>query len=103
MNQPILSALQFAVLDAIGAARLKGSDLRESLRKNGFLKSGPAFYQLMARLEESRFISAETESTPMQGFTLKERFYRLTGEGHKALRDTLAFYQSSALASAFAT
>ncbi len=103
MNKPILSALQFAVLDAIGAARLKGSDLRERLRKIGFLKSGPAFYQLMARLEESRFITAETESTPMQGFMLKERFYRLTGEGDKALRDTIGFYQSSAFASIYAS
>jgi DNA-binding PadR family transcriptional regulator len=100
MNLPTLSHLQFAVLDALGARELKGRELRAELAKRDALKSAPAFYQLMSRLEQSKFVEGEDEMTPAEGYALRERRYRITGVGERARRETLAFYaaaQASAL------
>ncbi len=53
---PELSHLQFAVLEVLGAAQMSGKDLRTGLSELGLKKSGPAFYQMMARLEEAKFV-----------------------------------------------
>ena len=53
---PPLTHLQFAVLDALGASETSGRELRARLREKGIKKSGPAFYQLMSRLEEAKYV-----------------------------------------------
>ncbi|MEY2502288.1 MAG: hypothetical protein QOI07_2622 [Verrucomicrobiota bacterium] len=50
----------------------------------------------MARLEEARFVEGEYSQKIVEGQIIKERFYRVTGQGEKALRQTFDFYQNCA-------
>jgi DNA-binding PadR family transcriptional regulator len=90
---PELSYLQILVIEAVGASQVSGRDLRARLAETGARKSGPAFYQLMSRLEESRFVEGEYAQKVIDGRVFKERVYRVTGEGERAARETFAFYQ----------
>ncbi len=92
MSVPELSHLQIAVLDALGAKELSGRELREALKQAGVSKNGPAFYQLMARLEDSQFVRGHYDEKVIEGQRIKERRYTLTGEGEKALRSAANFY-----------
>ena len=92
MSTPELSHLQIAVLDALGAKELSGRELREALKKSKIVKSGPAFYQLMSRLEDAKYVKGRYEEKLVEGQRIKERHYTLTGEGEKALRGAMRFY-----------
>jgi len=91
-NLPELSHLQFAVLEVIGTAAMCGKDLRTSLSELGIKKSGPAFYQLMARLEDSKCVEGWYTQEIIEGQIIKERQYRITGNGIRALNQTKQFY-----------
>jgi DNA-binding PadR family transcriptional regulator len=93
-NLPELSHLQFAILDALGSATMSGKNLRKSLAESGINKSGPAFYQLMARLEESKFVKGWYSQEIIDGQIIKERHYKITGLGIHALQETKYFYQN---------
>ncbi|SRR6266481_5439565 len=90
---PELSHLQFAVLEVLGAAQMSGKDLRTGLSELGLKKSGPAFYQMMARLEEAKFVEGWYRQEVIDGQIIKERKYRITGNGIRALNQTKKFYQ----------
>lgn len=94
MSLPELSHLQIAILDALGPREISGRELREALKKNKISKSGPAFYQLMARLEEAKFVKGSYEEKIVEGQRIKERRYQMTGEGAKALSNAANFYSS---------
>ena len=98
MNLPTLSHLQFAVLDALGGNALKGRELRKRLAELGNNKSAPAFYQLMSRLEDAKFVTGEDEYALVDGHTIRERCYSITGLGERARRETAAFYAASSVA-----
>ena len=89
---PPLSGLQFLVLQAIGARERCGKDVREELARHGPRKSLPSFYQLMARLEDSGFVAGSYRSTEIDGQVVKERWYKVTGAGHRANERTRDFY-----------
>src|SRR5215469_7157957 len=89
---PELSHLQFAVLEVLGTAQKSGKDLRTGLSELGIKKSGPAFYQMMARLEEAKFVEGRYTQEVIEGQIIKERQYRITGTGIRALNDTKKFY-----------
>ncbi len=91
-NLPELSHLQFAVLTALGPSVASGRELRQRLKAAGITKSGPAFYQMMARLEEGKFVSGWYEQKIVEGQIIKERKYRILGNGADALRATRNFY-----------
>lgn len=93
MNFPELSHDQVLVLECIGTAELKGRHLREQLAENNRKKSGPAFYQMMSRMEESGFVEGWYEQRIVEGQIIKERTYKMTGKGHRALADTLEYYR----------
>ena len=95
---PKLSHLQFAVLEVLGAGEKSGKDLRSSLCEFGIKKSGPAFYQLMARLEEAQFVQGWYHQRIIDGQMIKERRYRILGAGVRNLRDVREFYNSNGLA-----
>lgn len=57
MSKPQLPAqthLQFLVLGVLRNAELPGRAVRDALAGYGIRRTGPAFYQLMARLEKER-------------------------------------------------
>jgi hypothetical protein len=92
---PELSHLQFAVLQVLGTGVLSGKDLREGLKSNhGIRKSGPAFYQMMARLEDGKFVEGSYTQEIIDGQIIKERQYRVTAAGIRALNHTKRFYQA---------
>jgi len=94
---PELSALQFAILDLLGAGAMSGKKLRGGLKQCfDISKSGPAFYQLMARLEEAKFVEGWYEQEVIDGQIIKERNYKITGHGLRAFNGTKSFYRGKA-------
>lgn len=93
MNFPVLSALQTLVIEVVGSERVTGRELRRRLAEHNVRKTGPAFYQAMARMEEAGIVSGEYEQKIVDGQIIRERVYRVTGDGAQAFNDTLAFYQ----------
>ncbi len=91
---PDLSHLQFAVLDVMGSSVTSGKELRKALyAEHKINKSGPAFYQMMARLEEAKFVEGWYEQGIIDGQIIKERNYKITGNGIRAVNQTKAFYR----------
>jgi hypothetical protein len=62
------------------------------LAKHGVKKSGPAFYQLMARLETDGMVKGRYEYSMIENQPIKERWYKLTGAGRRAWESTSEFY-----------
>jgi DNA-binding PadR family transcriptional regulator len=91
---PELSHLQFAVLDVLGTAKMTGKQLRAGLKEIGISKSGPTFYQAMARMEEAKLVEGWYNQSVIDGQLIKEREYRITGAGLKALNETKRFYEN---------
>jgi DNA-binding PadR family transcriptional regulator len=102
MALPILTHLQFLVLRyLINGESLSGRYLREKLAEEKALKTGPAFYQLMARLEDAGFVEGTYEQKVVDGQILKERTYQITGSGVTALEEVRNFYLENATAPKF--
>lgn len=91
---PELSHLQFAVLEVLGTRTMAGKALREGLKTIGISKSGPAFYQVMARLEESKMVEAWYVRQVVNGQLIKERTYKLTALGVRILNEAKLFYSN---------
>ena len=96
---PVVTHLQFLILDSLTHGEQAGRDLRELLAGFGVKNSGPAFYQMMSRLETTGWVEGWYEQKLVDGQNVKERRYRLTRAGDKALDTTRTFYaeRSSAL------
>ncbi|MFM8532577.1 MAG: hypothetical protein ACKOEC_03135 [Acidimicrobiia bacterium] len=58
---PDLTHLQLLVLGVLRSADQPGRALREALAAYGIRRTGPAFYQLMARLEKDRLVDGRYE------------------------------------------
>ncbi len=89
---PELTGLQFLIMETIGARKMLGAELRERLKERKVHKTGPAFYQLMARLEEAKLVEGWYEQEVIDGQIIKQRCYRVTGLGERTRRATLEFY-----------
>ncbi len=92
MSLPQLTHRQYAVLNAIGAQSMSGRDLRECLNEAKIHHSRGAFYQLMARLEDSDFVESWDEEVVIRNQRYKERCYRVTGQGVRAMREVESYY-----------
>ncbi len=90
---PLLTPLQFAVLTELGTSEISGRELRARLKANGIKKSGPAFYQLMARLEEARFVDGRYIQQIIDGQIIKQRLYTRLESGARACHEVLKFYK----------
>lgn len=88
----ILTHLQFAVLSHLRDGEQSGRSLRDALDEQGISKSGPAFYQMMARLEDSGFVVGRYADRAIGDTVVKERLYRLDKAGRDAWKATLGFY-----------
>ncbi len=91
---PPITHLQFLVLDALLTDEQAGRDLRDLLAGFGVKNSAPAFYQMMARLEASALVEGWYDQKLVDGQNVKERRYKLTRQGERALETTRAFYVS---------
>lgn len=94
MKLPKLTHLQFLVLSLLLDSDQSGQDLRDGLKKHGVKKSGPGFYQFMARLEDAGFVKGWYDVEVINGLPLKRRMYRLLGHGRSAWGSTQEFYAS---------
>ena len=92
MKLPSLSHLQLAVLGALAAGELRGREIRDELRQARVTHSGPAFYQMMARLEDAGFVVGWYSQKVVAGQLIKERRYRITSAGRRAWREARDFY-----------
>lgn len=89
---PPVTHLQFLVLEALAEREQSGRDLRALLAGYGVRNSGPAFYQMMGRLEDAGLVEGWYEQQVVAGQNIKERRYRHTPEAARAVQETRAFY-----------
>jgi len=92
---PEITHLQFLVLGLLRRGDRPGRLLRRALARHGVERTGPAFYQMMARLEDAGLVSGEYEQKVVAGQIIKERRYALTPRGDAAWTSTRAFYSSA--------
>jgi DNA-binding PadR family transcriptional regulator len=94
MSLPTVTHLQFLVIVEILAGATRGRDLRERLKKAGVRQSGPAFYQMMASLEDNGFVSGWYEQQVIDSQILRERHYKVLAAGRKAAEASHDFYRA---------
>jgi len=95
---PELTHLQFLVLTTLMSSEKAGSEIRDELKKEGAKKSLASFYQLMARLEEAGMVHGRYEPIEVDGYLVKERRYKVKGQGKRAWNQTRNFYTRLPLA-----
>lgn len=97
---PVLTHLQFLVLGVLRGDEQPGRTVRDALGAYGIRRTGPAFYQLMARLEKDGLVDGWYEQITVGDQAVTERRYRITAEGKKRWNDARAFYEHVARAAA---
>jgi len=95
---PALTHMQFLVLGILRNDELSGRALREVLAGYGIRRTGPAFYQLMARLEKDRLVEGWYEQTTVGDQAVTERRYRISADGKRRWNEARAFYEHVARA-----
>lgn len=95
MNVPRLTHLQFLVVGIVRSRELAGREIREQLREYGVRKAGPAFYQLMSRLEDSGLVQGSYHQQIVEGQIIRERHYTITADGLDAWSKTRDFYSKA--------
>jgi DNA-binding PadR family transcriptional regulator len=89
---PGLSHLQFAVLGCLLAGEEAGRGVRQQLSRLRVRQSGPAFYQMMARLEDAGLVRGWYVQQVVAGQILRERRYAVTEPGRRAWSESRDFY-----------
>jgi DNA-binding PadR family transcriptional regulator len=92
---PAITHLQFHVLGLLRGGERRGRFIRRALERHGVRRSAPAFYQMMARLEDAGLVTGEYEQKIVTGQIIKERRYALTERGDAAWSTTRAFYSDA--------
>jgi len=98
MPLPRFTHLQFLVVSELAHGEAAGRALRQHLREAGVRQSGPAFYQLMAGLEDGGFVSGWYEQQVVDGQIIRERHYKVLTPGIRALDESREFYRRGASA-----
>lgn len=93
---PDISHLQFLLLAALIDGQRSGYHLRAILEGEGHRKSGPAFYQLMARMEDAGLVKGRYEQKEVEGQAIRERVYEVTGTGATVCESVRHFYATLA-------
>jgi DNA-binding PadR family transcriptional regulator len=89
---PQITHLQFLVLGLLRQSPRLGREIRLELTRSGVRRSGPAFYQMMARLEDAGLVAGEYDQKVVAGQIIKERRYEVTAPGAAAWTLTRDFY-----------
>lgn len=95
---PRLTHLQFLVLGLLGGGEQPGRTLRDTLAAHGARRTGPAFYQLMARLERDGLVVGRYEQITANGQAVTERRYTITPQGARLWTESRDFYAAAAAA-----
>ena len=97
---PVLTHLQFLVLGVLRHDSQPGRALRKTLAAYGIRRTGPAFYQLMARLEKDRLVDGWYEQITVGDQAVTERHYKITADGARRWKEARAFYEHVARSAA---
>jgi DNA-binding PadR family transcriptional regulator len=89
---PEITHLQFLVLGMLLGEPRAGRDIRRQLSRHGIKRTAPAFYQMMARLEDASMVEGWYDQRVVDGQLIKERHYRLRPPGLRAWNATRDFY-----------
>src|SRR5262245_23226983 len=89
---PEMTHLQFFILTILLDGEQAGRDIRDKLAEQGAKKTGPAFYQLMARLEDAKWVKGWYDQKIVDGQIIKERKYKITGVGTASWGKVRDFY-----------
>ncbi|HJR59852.1 MAG TPA: hypothetical protein VJ813_10650 [Vicinamibacterales bacterium] len=92
---PAITHLQFLVLALLRAGPRLGRHVRRDLAAHGVRRSAPAFYQMMARLEDAELVTGVYDQKIIDSQIIKERRYSLTTAGAAAWKATRDFYVES--------
>jgi len=92
MRVPKLSHIQFMILTLLQVKDASGKEIRDALRRSGVRRSGPGFYQIMARMEDAGFVKGEYRQEIVASQIIRERRYEITTIGRRASRDSRDFY-----------
>jgi hypothetical protein len=68
------------------------TSLREILREQGNVRTGPKFYQMMRRLEKAGLAESWFQQIDIDGSKASRTYYRPTLQGNVAWQMTLEFY-----------
>lgn len=99
-NLPALTHLQFLVLGGLLAGEQPGRSIRDVIASYGARRSGPAFYQMMARLERDNLVEGWYEQVTIGDQAVTERRYRIRPAGSRRWEETRAFYERVGVAAA---
>ena len=92
MSPPSTTHLQAAVLSALVSVEAAGHEIRAVLlAEHGIKKSGPGFYQMMARMEDAKLVKGWYENTTVGDQIVRERRYKITAGGRRAARQYFEF------------
>jgi hypothetical protein len=91
---PRLTHLQFLVIAELMRGAERGRELRSSLGTAGVRQSGPAFYQMMAGMEDGGLVEGWYEQQVVDGQIIRERHYRVLAPGKRAWQHSRDFYAS---------
>lgn len=92
MNVPRITAFQFFVLALLFDQKRSGREIRDALLAFNERKNGPAFYQAMARLEDAGLVEGWYEQKSIHDQTVRERWYKITGDGVRAWQEADQFF-----------
>ena len=92
MSLPDLTHLQFLVIGILMGSEKAGRDIREEMAKHGAKKSSPAFYMMMKRMEDAGFVKGWYVKEDIDGQIVRERTYRVIGNGVRAWEESMEFY-----------
>ncbi len=90
---PSLSHLQFLVLGRLMMGSATGRQIRGRLAEFSVKKSGPAFYQLMSRMEDSGIVKGWYQQQIVDSQIIRERHYKITAQGRASWRASSEFYR----------
>jgi DNA-binding PadR family transcriptional regulator len=96
MPLPDVTHLQFFVLALLLGGERAGKEIRAKLAEEGQRKTSPAFYQMMARMEDAHLVEGWYDQKVIDSQIIKERRYRITAHGITALEQVREFYARNA-------
>ena len=93
---PQITHLQFLVLGRLLNDEQPGRVIRDAIAEFGVRRSGPAFYQMMSRLERAKLVEGWYEQVVVGDQAVTERRYRIRPAGARVWRETSEFYRKAA-------